>query len=161
MDDLALQTLRHEMVDDCRIALEAFAKAQDRFSRQDEVGYEACAHHLSRMFNAFEQMGLRVAKAFENNIDDDQGWHAALLKRLTITIGGVRPALVPPDLKLALNELKAFRHLVVHAYDLEFDPAKLHLVLGYAARVAEQLPALAERFIQGVATEQGLTGGTG
>jgi len=109
------------------------------------------------MFNAFEQMGLRVAKAFENNIDDDQGWHAAPLKRLALGIDGVRPALVPPELKLALNELKAFRHVVVHAYDLELDPAKLHLVLGYAARVADQLPGLADRFIQGVAAEQGLT----
>lgn len=42
------------------------------------------------MFNVFEQMALRVAKAFENNIDDEQGWHGALLKRLALAIPGVR-----------------------------------------------------------------------
>lgn len=156
MDDIALQTLRGEMLD-CRVAADAFRKARDRFSRSDEVGYEACAHHLGRMFNAFEQMGLRIAKAFENNIDDEQGWHAALLKRLALRIEGVRPALIPPELKLPLTELKAFRHVIVHAYELELDPEKLKLLLGYAERVAAQLEPMTKRFVEAVAAEQGLS----
>ena len=31
-------------------------------------------------------MSLRVAKAFENNIDDEQGWYASLLNRMAIKI---------------------------------------------------------------------------
>jgi hypothetical protein len=156
MDAIALQTLRQEILDDCRVAVEASRKAHDRYGRQDEVGYEACAHQLARMFNVIEQMALRVVKVFENNIDDEQGWHSALLKRLALRIEGVRPALFPTELKLPLAELKAFRHVVVHAYDLELDPAKLQLVLGYAATVAERLPRLAEQFVADVAAEQGL-----
>ena len=121
MDEIALRTLGREMLDDCRVANEAFIKARDRCARGDEVGYEACAHHLSRMFNGIEQMGLRVAKAFENNIDDEQGWHTGLLKRLGLEITGVRPALLPAELKLPLHESKGFRHLIVHAYELELD----------------------------------------
>lgn len=161
MDDVALQTLRGEMLDDCRVAKDAFAKANDRFSRGDEVGYEGCAHHLGRMFNAFEQMALRIAKTFENNIDDEQRWHAALLKRLALRIEGVRPVLIPPELKLPLTELKAFRHVIVHAYELELDPAKLKLLLGYAERVARELEPMAERFVAAVAVEQGLEGADG
>jgi len=74
MDNLALQTLRDELLDDCRVTSDAFGKAASRFERREEVAYEGCAHHLCRLYNAFEQMGLRVAKAFENNIDDEQGW---------------------------------------------------------------------------------------
>jgi len=143
------------MLDDVRIALDAYRKAVDRHARGDEVGYEACAHHLSRMFNAFEQMALRIAKVFENNIDDEQGWHSALLKRLALAIPGVRPALIPSELRLPLNELKAFRHVVVHAYDLQLDPEKLALVLKYAAQVADRLPELADRFLESIAAEQG------
>ena len=99
-------------------------------------------------------MGLRVAKAFENNIDDEQGWHSSLLNRLAIRITGVRPALIPPELKPPLQELKAFRHVFVHAYELVFDPAKLELLLKYARSVADRLPALAEDFIGQVAREQ-------
>ncbi len=144
------------MLEDVRVALEANRAAIERFARRDQVGYEACAHHLSRMFNVFEQMALRVAKVFENNIDDEQGWHGALLKRLALAIPGVRPALIPPELKLPLNELKAFRHVIVHAYDLQLDPEKLALVMKYAGQVADSLPGMIDRFLATVALEQQL-----
>jgi hypothetical protein len=133
-----IEALREEMRDDCRVALDACRKATARFERKEEVAYEACAHQLCRMYNAIEQMGLRVAKAFENNIDDEQGWHSSLLHRLAIGIGGVRPALVPASLKLPLQELKAFRHVFVHAYELELDPEKL-TVIPVAFWIAEVL----------------------
>lgn|GEM_PF-1761882 len=95
MDSIGLQILRSEMSNDCRVCAVALQKPVARFERRDEIGYEACAHHLARMYNAFEQMGLRIPKAFENNIDDDQGWHSALLNRLSISITGVRPPFVP------------------------------------------------------------------
>jgi hypothetical protein len=154
MDGIALQTLRDEMLDDGRVIQEAFQKALMRFDRREEVAYEGCGHQLCRLYNVFEQMSLRVAKAFENNIDDEQGWHTSLLSRLAIRIGGVRPALIPSELKLPLQELKAFRHVFVHAYDLQIDPAKLELLLKYARSVADHLPALAENFIGTVAREQ-------
>jgi hypothetical protein len=156
MDDIALQTLRGEMLDDCRVFREACEKAALRYQRQEEVAYEGCAHQLCRMYNAFEQMCLRVAKVFENNIDDEQGWHSALLSRLAIRIDGVRPALLPHELKPPLQELKAFRHVFVHAYELEIDPQKLALLIKYAQSVAARLPVVVEYFIQEVAREQKL-----
>jgi hypothetical protein len=142
------------MLDDCRVARDAFEKAIQRFERNDEVGVEACAHHLCRLYNAFEQLGLRVAKAFENNIDDEQGWHTALLSRLALDITGVRPALIPHELKPPLQELKAFRHVFVHAYELTLDPRKLALLLGYARSVVERFPALVVEFVRAVAHQQ-------
>jgi hypothetical protein len=46
-----------------------------------------------RLGSAAEQLGLRIAKAFENNIDDERGWHMELLRRLSLTIPGIRPRL--------------------------------------------------------------------
>jgi len=154
MDGIALQTLRDEMLDDGRVIREAFDKARARFERREEVAYEGCAHQLCRLYNAFEQMSLRVAKAFENNIDDEQGWHTSLLNRLAIKIDGIRPALIPPELKPPLQELKAFRHVFVHAYELELDPGKLELLLKYARSVADRLPMLVDDFTGKVAREQ-------
>ena len=154
MDDIALQTLREEMRDDCRVVQDALDKAQARFARAEEVAYEGCAHQLCRLYNAVEQMGLRVAKAFENNLDDEQGWHSALLNRLGIRIEGVRPALITPEVKAPLQELKAFRYVFVHAYELVLDPEKLALLLKYARQVADRLPALVEEFVIRVAREQ-------
>ena len=154
MDSVALRTLHEEMRNDCRMVSDAFQKALARFERGDDVGYESCAHQLSRLYNAFEQTGLRVAKAFENNIDDEKGCHGALLTRLTIPIPGIRPALIPESLKLPLTELRGFRHVFVHAYDLRIDPEKLALLLKYARQVSEEFPASIEKFIRTVATEQ-------
>jgi hypothetical protein len=154
VDAVALQTIREEMLDDCRVARDALEKAIQRFERNDEVGFEACAHHLCRLYNAFEQLGLRVAKTFENNIDDEQGWHSALLSRLALDIAGIRPALIPHELKPPLQELKAFRHVFVHAYELTLDPQKLVLLLGYARRVGERFPVLVEEFVRAVARQQ-------
>lgn len=154
MDSVALQTLQAELLDDCRVSVEAERTAVARFAEGDTAAYEGCAHHLCRMYNAFEQMLLRVAKAFENNIDDEQGWHTALLSRLATAIPGIRPAMIPAELKLPLRELRAFRHVFVHAYELELDPEKLALVLKYARQVAAQLPELAHRFVRQVASEQ-------
>jgi hypothetical protein len=74
MDRIALETLRQELLNDSKILLDAFSKAGKRMALKSEVGYEGCAHHLCRLYNAVEQMGLRVTKAFENHIDDEQGW---------------------------------------------------------------------------------------
>ena len=153
MDSIALQTLFQEMQEDCRVALDACGKAQARYELRQEIAYEACAHQLCRMYNAFEQTGLRIAKAFENNIDDEQGWHGALLNRLSIKIEGVRPALIPHELKLPLQELKSFRHVFVHAYDLDLDPEKLALLLKYARQIAERLNPLTREFVRQVAAE--------
>lgn len=155
MDGIALQTISDEMLDDCRVALDACRTAEARLGCNDVIGYEGCAYHLCRMYNAIEQMRLRVAKAFD--VDDEQGWHGALLHRLAIRIEGVRPAFIPHSLKLALHELKAFRHVFVHAYELEFDPEKLVLLLKYARQVTEALPGLVDNFVRQVAEEQGLS----
>lgn len=156
MDDVALQTLHDEMRDDSRVIIDAFEKATDRFARGDEIALEACAHQLCRLYNVFEQMSLRVAKVFENNIDDEKGWHTALLGRLAIAIAGMRPALIPVELKGPLQELRAFRHVFVHAYELTLDPEKIALLLKYARIVADRCVAMTEDFIAEVRRQQKL-----
>ena len=94
------------------------------------------------------------AIALENNIDDDQGWHSALLNRLAIPVEGVWPARLTTEIKAPLRELKAFRHVFVHAYELDLDPEKLRLVLKYARQVAETLPVLAEKFASALRSER-------
>ena len=154
MDAISLRTLREEMLDDCRVARDAYEKAKARFERGGDVGYESCGHQLCRMYNAIEQMLLRVARMFENTVEDRRGWHTALVRRLSLEIKGVRPALLPADLKLPLQELRAFRHVFVHAYDLEIDPERLRLVLNYAGRIADRLSDLVETFIGKVAVQE-------
>ena len=156
MDLLELQTLTDELAEDAAIAARAFALAARRLEERSPAGYDSSAHHLARCYNVIDQMALRVAKAFENAVDDEKGWHTELIRRLSIRISGVRPAFFPEELRQPLHELKAFRHVFVHAYDLELDPEKLALVLKYGRNVAKVLPRLVTRFVSEVAREQGL-----
>ena len=157
MDDVALATLFKEMSDDCAVAVEAFATAQTRFREDTPAAMEGCAFQLTRMFNVIEQMSLRVAKAFENNIDDEKGWHAQLIQRMTLSISGVRPALFSGELAHELHELRMFRHVFHHAYNLRLDPDKLRLLLKYAGVVAPQLHSSTRQFVENVAAMHSLT----
>ncbi len=156
MDALALQTLASELAADTDVVVGAIAIADERFAQASPAGYDSTAHHLARAYNVIERMALRVAKTFENNVDDERGWHTELIRRLSIRIEGVRPALFPLELRQPLQELRAFRHVFVHAYDLTIDPEKLALILKYGRAVATPLPDIVARFLARVAEEQGI-----
>jgi hypothetical protein len=155
MDELALTTLAAELQADARVAGEAARLAALRFGQGQAPELEAAAFQLNRCFNAIEQAALRVARAFENNIDDDAGWHVALLRRLSLEIPGIRPWLLPADLLPDLKELRAFRHLVRHAYELELEAPKLRTLVERAVRVGNALPAVFANFQRRVAADRG------
>lgn len=157
MDDIELATLSRELAQDCKVAVAAALLAQTRIEEGTVSGYEGCAHHLARLYNILEQMATRVAKVFENSIGDEKRWHSELIRRLSLEIAGVRPALWPESVLPPLHELRAFRHVFTHAYDLTLDPDKLRLLLKYADQVVRALPPAARDFIQRVATMHGLT----
>jgi hypothetical protein len=157
MDDIELATLSRELAKDCAVGAAAATLAEQRFREASPSSYEGCAHHLARLDNVLEQMGRRVAKAFENTIDDEKGWHSELIRRLTLDIPGVRPAFWPEAILHPLRELRAFRHLFTNAYDLNLDPDKLRLLLKYANEIVHSLTPLAGDFSKCVATMHGVT----
>lgn len=157
MDDVELATLTRELRQDCDVAAGAFALAQERIREDTASGYEGCAHHLARLYNIIEQMGKRVAQRFENMISDDKRWHSALIERLSLDITSVRPALWPVSIQQPLHELRAFRHVFTHAYNLTLDPDKLRLVLKYAEQAVRAIEPLPDDFARKVAAMHKLT----
>jgi hypothetical protein len=97
---------------------------------------------------------LRVAKAFENHIDDERGWHTELMRRVSIEIAGVRPALWPAELGPPLRQLRGFRHVATHAYDLGIDEARLKLLLLDAEVVVMALKPACDTFFGRVTREE-------
>ncbi len=156
MDAVALAMLRGELMQDARVVRAAGDLARERIAGDSPAALEGCAHHLARMFNVIEQAMLRIAKAFENNIDDEKGWHAALIRRMTIRVEGVRPPFIANENVQPLHELRAFRHVWTHAYDLRLDPEKLRLLLTYASQVEPLFPGWVEDFIRRVSEMHGI-----
>jgi hypothetical protein len=156
VDDLELQTLASELEADVAVVVAAIDLAGRRFAEGTPSGHDSAAHHVSRAYNVIEQMARRVARVFGNDVGDERGWHTELIRRLSIRIEGVRPALFVDEVRQPLQELRAFRHVFVHAYDLTIDPEKLGLILKYGYVVRERIPGLVSAFVAAVADEQGL-----
>jgi len=147
MDRITLAVLQAEMEADGRVIKDVGALARARFKDGLPEQLEACAYQLTRLYNVVEQVGLRIAKAFENQIDEDAGWHIELLRRLSIAIPGVRPAFLEKDLLRDLQELRGFRHVIRHAYDLELSKDRMTLLLNSAERVAAAWDTVCRRFL--------------
>jgi hypothetical protein len=146
MDRIALQTLKEELLADADEATAALDTAHQRIQIVGPAGLEATAFHLVRLYNIVEQMALRVTKAFENHIDDETGRHSELMRRVALEISGVRPALWSAELTPPLRQLRGFRHVVTHAYDLTIDRDRLALVLRDAETVVPALRPACETF---------------
>ncbi|MCL4263000.1 MAG: hypothetical protein KJ069_07280 [Anaerolineae bacterium] len=86
------------------------------------------AYHLHALYNAFENIFLQIAAAFENNIDEQSGWHSQLLQRMTLDLMPIRPAVIDQEAYDPLDELRRFRHLFRHSYHIRLDANRLQLV---------------------------------
>lgn len=150
MDRIALTVLRREVAADCKVALDAFEQAKQRLQGDEMRDLEAASFQLVRCYNALEQAALRLAKAFENNIADDAGSHAEVMRRLTLDLPGIRPSVfLEADLS-HLRELCGFRHIIVHAYDLILDRNRLEGLLVHASAVFKHLEERYAGFFEAV-----------
>lgn len=153
MDDIGLIVLQREIAADCAIAFEAYRLAGERIAGCTTRDLEAAAFQFVRCYNALEQAALRLAKAFENQIDDDRGWHAEIMRRLSLELPGIRPRVFEQSDLVHFRELRAFRHLIVHAYDLTLDLDRMRRLLADAEAVFGNLEARYQTFFEAVSRE--------
>ena len=126
----AVEQLRAELRQDYDIIELNYAKNREmteRITASEERGeyeYAALGYTLHNLYNALEAYFLRVAKFFENNLDESE-WHRSLVRRMTLEISGVRPALFDREFALRIDELMRFRHLFRNLYQAPLIPEKV------------------------------------
>jgi hypothetical protein len=99
------------------------------------MDYVVVAFTLHNAYSLIEGYFLRVAKFFENEVGDSS-WHKDLLQRMTISVEGVRPALLTPEDADLIDDLRGFRHLYRNLYDKKIDPQKVDAVqAGFAETI--------------------------
>ncbi len=154
MDPTGLSILLTELLADCAVALDAGRKAATRLGEAAPGHMEACAYELSRFYNILEKMMERICEGFENHLDKRSDYHERLIQRLSLNLEGIRPAFIPHGRISDIRELKGFRHLTRHAYDLTLRVDRLTELAEIAAQLAEELPAWCEDFSAKVRAEQ-------
>ena len=158
MDRVALEILGRELEADAAILADAVRKAADRLAAAWPGHLEACAFELHRLCNVIEKSLERICIGFENHFEKRGDHHGRLLDRMVLELPGIRPRfLTEPDRNL-LRELKAFRHLFRHAYDLTLQPKKVIPLVAAASQAAHGFPLWTTRFLEvcraGLTTEE-------
>ncbi|MBI2150861.1 MAG: hypothetical protein HYU27_09715, partial [Acidobacteria bacterium] len=118
MDPAGLTILLRELQGDCVVAGNAGRKAATLLEQESPGRLEACAYELARFYNVLEKMLERICEAFENHLEKRGDYHERLIQRLSLDLEGIRPAFIPLDRASDIRELKGFRHVTRHAYDL-------------------------------------------
>ena len=104
-----------------------FIEIEDRKKQAQESKaiLESLGYKLHNLYCAFEDLFKIVAQFFENQVEDLARYHKELLRRLSLSIEGVRPALISEESYKELDELRAFRHFFRHAYFYELKYEKI------------------------------------
>ena len=103
----------------------------------------AAAYTLHAVYTALENTFDQISRTFENHVVDPRQWHRELLRKMFLEIPGVRPAVLPEELRSVLTDLRGFRHVFRHAYDLQLDPERLcRLAAAWQRSKAELVEAL-------------------
>jgi len=146
--DAQIRTLKANIQADLRAIADIYA-ALCRYDTltADEEQRIAVAYYLHNLYCAFESIFQRIAEVFGNQISDRAGWHADLLRRMTLDIEGLRPRLLGDIAYDALDELRRFRHLFRSAYRLRLDTERLALVLKKAQVLEQVYVTDLERFL--------------
>jgi hypothetical protein len=140
MDAAGLTILLTELRADCAVAADAARTAAARVAEQTPGALEACAYEVGRFYNILEKMLERVCEAFENHLETRGDYHEKLLQRMALDLADLRPDFIPSKYLPDIRELKGFRHLMRHAYDLVLRADRLIELAGIAERISQQLP---------------------
>ncbi len=96
------------------------------------VSYYTCA----------ETAFFRISQFFENTLDQKR-WHKDVLKKMTLTIPGIRKRVISDDTFHDLEELLRFRHFKRYYIDFNYDWDRLELVrtkfLSVRSRLIDEL----------------------
>jgi hypothetical protein len=155
MDAAGLTVLMAELEADSAVLANAASKAAQRIAETNPGHLEACAYELARVYNVFEQILERICQACENHFEKRGDYHEKLIQRLSLNLKGIRPAFIPAERVADIRELKGFRHVMRHAYDLSLRPDRLAELAAIAGRLAAELPAWRGEFAQKIRQEQG------
>ncbi|MBS3947481.1 MAG: hypothetical protein KGZ57_04105 [Dethiobacter sp.] len=135
MEKERLVLLKAEIEAQLDAIAEIYLKIDLRKKETGPAAAESLGYQLHNLYCAFEDLFSMVAAFFENHLEDKSRYHSELLKRMTLSVQGVRPAFLSRNSFVLLDNLRAFRHFFRHAYSYDLDERKLRIVLEDAEKL--------------------------
>lgn len=150
MEKESLTLFKAEFVAQVKKIDEIYGRIKERSQRveTDAIVLESLSYQLHNLYCAYEDLFKIVANFFENRIEERVNYHTQLLKRMSLEIEGLRPALLSEQSYFLLDELRAFRHLFRHAYLYQLDPEKVKMVLEKGLRLKDIFKGDSQNFLK-------------
>lgn len=150
MDPIAIQVLEDGWRKDAGVLRSAVESMRNHLGEGNECRWAAAAYELNRFFNVLEKSFERLCETFENHFEKSGSYHEKLIERMEMEITGIRPAFLPPEARRSVRELKGFRHVIRHAYDLELDPGRMIQLVAEAESISAGFPVWCRTFLDAV-----------
>jgi hypothetical protein len=107
----------------------------------DDLYLDSVALNLHGFYAGLERLFERIAATIDGSVPRGESWHQMLLEQVATEVPGVRPAVISYDTRRALDEYRAFRHVVRNVYTFRFDPAKVGGLVQATPQVFSQVRA--------------------
>ena len=148
----SLRTLKAELQADVEVLLKLKSKWELINSKlekiqPDEFDFAALGYSMANLYTLMENYFLRIAKAFENELGPSS-WHRDLVRRMSLEIEGIRPALLNTSDVPLIDELRAFRYVFRHIYQTELDREKISMVNRRIPEALKRFRSAHDRFIE-------------
>jgi hypothetical protein len=117
-DRVAMARRAHDLAD---------AKARLGRTPSDAAGLALEAWAIHGWYTALETLLERVARQLDAEVPTGDRRHRELLAQCTVEVPGVRPAVLPRDVRGDLDALLALRHFLRHAYGADLDEQRLRI----------------------------------
>jgi hypothetical protein len=131
----------------------AAALLESRLAEPTDGRWAATAFEINRIYNFLEKAFERLCETFENHLVKTGRYHDTLIERVTLDLKGIRPAFLPAEAVRDVRELKGFRRLFRHAYDLDLDPVRVTAAADNAARCVRSFDGWCAAFLATVRSQ--------
>ncbi len=155
MDRIALQILEDGWEQDGRAMRRAVGILKDRLAESTDGRWAAAAFEINHIYNILKQAFERICESFENHLEKTGRYHDTLIERVTLDLKGIRPAFLPADAVRDVCELKGFRYLFRHAYDLDLDPVRVTAAAENATHCVDEFDDWCRSFLKTVRQRYG------
>jgi hypothetical protein len=143
-----IRTLKAEIAADVQVIAGLYTTLEHYTEQvQSEEQVIVTGYYLHNLYSAFENIFLRIARAFGNQVTDQASWHAGLLHRMTLDIEGLRPRVISDQALDCLDEMRRFRHVFRNAYTTRLDATRLALVWKKAQALQQVYRAELDHFL--------------
>ncbi len=106
-------------------ALEATVTDLPDDTKHKSVYLESIALKLHNFYTGCERIFTRISEELNGGLPRSHDWHVRLLRKMTLDIEGIRPAVLTRETASLLDEYRAFRHIVRNIYGFELRMSRM------------------------------------